>query len=66
MSFLFGTGEVFDDGTVRALYPGGAADYLARFSDALDRAIEAGFLVAADRSEIIALAEASFPDVTSL
>lgn len=64
MSFLFGTGEVFDDGTVRALYPGGAADYLARFSDALDRAIEAGFIVAADRTEIVGLAEASFPETS--
>lgn len=62
MSFLFGTGEVFDADTVRALYPGGAADYLARFSDALDRAIDAGFIVAADRTEILQLAEASFPE----
>lgn len=62
MSFLFGTGEVFDADTVRALYPGGAADYLARFGDALDRAIDAGFIVAADRTEILQLAEASFPE----
>jgi hypothetical protein len=62
MSFLFGTGEVFDADTVRALYPGGAADDLARFGDALDRAIDAGFIVAADRTEILQLAEASFPE----
>jgi hypothetical protein len=62
MSFLFGTGEVFDADTVRTLYPGGAADYLARFGDALDRAIDAGFIVAADRTEILQLAEASFPE----
>lgn len=62
MSFLFGTGEVFDADTVRSLYPGGAADYLARFGDALDRAIDAGFIVAADRTEILQLAEASFPE----
>ena len=61
MSFLFGSGEVFDGDTVRALYPGGRGDYLERFTDALDRAIEAGFIVAADRSEILQLAEAGFP-----
>jgi len=61
MSFLFGSGEVFDDETVRALYPGGAAEYLTRFTEALDSAIEAGFIVAADRAEILELTEASFP-----
>lgn len=61
MSFLFGSGEMFDEDTVRTLYPGGAADYLARFTDALDRAIDAGYIVAADRTEILQLAEAGFP-----
>jgi hypothetical protein len=66
MSFLFGSGEVFDRDTMRALYPGGRGDYLERFTDALDRAIEAGFIVAADRSEILQLAEASFPPRSQL
>jgi hypothetical protein len=61
MSFLFGSGAMFDDDTLRRLYPGGSLDYLQRFTEALDRAIEAGFLLAADRSEILQLAEASFP-----
>jgi hypothetical protein len=63
MSFLFGSGEVFDEDTVRSLYPGGAADYLDRFAASLDRAIEGGFIVPADRPEILALAEATFPAV---
>ena len=61
MSFLFGSGEVFDADTVRGLYPGGVADYVDRFTAALDRTIECGFIVAADRAEILALAEATFP-----
>ncbi|MFG1933086.1 alpha/beta hydrolase domain-containing protein [Mycobacterium sp. NPDC048908] len=60
MSFLFGSGEPFDAQTLDALYPGGAADYLDRFTAALDRAIAARFILAADRDEILALAGAIF------
>jgi len=62
MSFLFGSGEMFDDDVVRRLYPGGRGDYLERFTEALDRTIDAGFIVAADRAEILDIAAASFPD----
>ena len=61
MSFLFGSGEPFGAVTLRALYPGGAAEYLARFTEALDRAIASGFIVQADRGEILGLAAATFP-----
>jgi hypothetical protein len=61
ISFLFGLGERFDAGTVSRLYPGGSADYLERFTAALDRAIESGFILAADRAEILELAAATFP-----
>jgi len=61
MSFLFGSGELFDAETLRALYPGGPAEYLERFTVALDRAIASGFIVAADREEILELAAASYP-----
>lgn len=61
MSFLFGSGELFDDATLRRLYPRGAGDYLERFTVALDDAIGAGFLLAADRAEILGLAAASYP-----
>jgi hypothetical protein len=56
MSFLFGSGELFDTAALSALYPGGSGDYLVRFTEALDRTIESGFILPADRSEILELA----------
>jgi Alpha/beta hydrolase domain len=64
MSSIFGSGELFDGATVRRLYPGGATEYLERFVAALDSAIQAGFILAADRDEIVALARATFPSLT--
>ncbi|WP_234904105.1 alpha/beta hydrolase domain-containing protein [Mycolicibacterium frederiksbergense] len=61
MAMLFGSGSVFDAETLARLYPGGAAEYLDRFTTSLDATIEAGFLLAADREEILALAAATFP-----
>ncbi|KUI12919.1 hypothetical protein AU193_04000 [Mycobacterium sp. GA-1285] len=61
MSFIFGSGEVFDDGVLSRLYPGGKDDYLERFTAALDQAVEAGFILTADRAEILELAARSFP-----
>ncbi|MGV0810234.1 alpha/beta hydrolase domain-containing protein [Mycolicibacterium setense] len=61
MSFLFGSGEVFDADTLQARYPGGSAEYLARFTEALDAAVKAGFIVSADRAEILELAAATYP-----
>ena len=55
-----GSGEMFDAETLSKLYPGGSADYLERFTEALDRAISSGFIVSADRSEILLLAAATF------
>ena len=46
----------------RRLYPGGSAEYLERFTEALDRAIDSGFIVPADRAEILELAAATFPN----
>ncbi|HWD54665.1 MAG TPA: alpha/beta hydrolase domain-containing protein [Acidimicrobiales bacterium] len=60
-AFLFGRTTPFDEATLTSLYPGGRADYLARFEAALDATIDAGFLLAEDRSEILAVAAASFP-----
>ncbi|BBX47323.1 alpha/beta hydrolase domain-containing protein [Mycobacterium cookii] len=62
MSSIFGSGEPFDAATVRRLYPGGAADYLGRFTASLDAAIQAGFILVADREEIVQLAAATFPE----
>ncbi|BBX40659.1 alpha/beta hydrolase domain-containing protein [Mycobacterium simiae] len=61
MSAIFGSGEPFDEATLRRLYPGGAAQYLDRFTAALDRAIDAGFILPADRPEILELATAMYP-----
>ncbi|WP_273733494.1 alpha/beta hydrolase domain-containing protein [Mycolicibacterium septicum] len=63
MSFLFGSGEPFDAARLCELYPEGIEAYLDRFTDALDRTIEAGFLLPADRPEILNLAAAMFPAV---
>ena len=61
MSSIFGSGELLDAATVRRLYPGGSSEYLERFTASLDSAIRSGFIVAADRDEILQLAAATFP-----
>jgi len=60
LALLFGTGEPFDPATLAELYPGGADEYLRRFTESLDRTIAAGFLCAADRAEILQLAGETF------
>lgn len=57
MSFLFGSGALFDAARLLELYPDGVDGYLDRFTDALDRTIEAGFLLQADRSEILEISD---------
>lgn len=57
---IFGFGEPFDAATLARLYPAGRAEYLERFTAALDQAIDSGFLLAADRGEILDLAAATF------
>jgi hypothetical protein len=61
MSFLFGSGKLFDPATLSTLYPGGLEEYIERFTPSLDRAIESGFVLSADRSEILELAAATYP-----
>jgi hypothetical protein len=60
-AFLFGQTGPFDEATLSELYPGGKDEYLERFEDSLDATIEAGFVRAEDRSEILAIAAASYP-----
>jgi hypothetical protein len=62
-AFLFGKTDPFDEATLSALYPGGRDEYLERFEASLEQAIEAGYLLAEDRAEILELAAApcSFP-----
>jgi hypothetical protein len=59
-AFLFGTTAEISAAELGRLYPGGEADYLAKFSGSLDAAIAAGFLLAEDRAEILALAAAAW------
>ncbi|OBF56594.1 hypothetical protein A5756_10960 [Mycobacterium sp. 852002-53434_SCH5985345] len=61
MAGLFGSGELFDADTLRRLYPGGMTQYLERFTAALDASISSGFILAADRAEILELAAATYP-----
>jgi hypothetical protein len=60
-AFLFGITQEFSAAELAALYPGGKADYLARFEASLDAAITAGFLLAEDRGEVLAVAEVAWP-----
>jgi hypothetical protein len=60
-SILFGTTTTFDAATLARLYPGGRDDYFARFTGALEATITAGFVLEADREEILALSAASYP-----
>jgi hypothetical protein len=60
-AFLFGTTSELSDADLARLYPGGKPDYLAKFGASLRDTIEAGFLLADDRNEILALADAAWP-----
>ena len=60
-AFLFGTTRGLDAADLARLYPGGKADYLAKFERSLDETIEAGFLLAEDRAEILAVTDAAWP-----
>lgn len=61
VGFLAGVAEPFDAAKLAQLYPGGRADYARRFEAALDQAIAAGFLLQADRQEILDVAVAAYP-----
>jgi hypothetical protein len=60
-AFLFGVTRPLDPDMLAALYPGGRAEYLARFEAALDETITAGFVLPADRAEALAVADAAWP-----
>jgi hypothetical protein len=60
LAHLFGSGEPFDADTRSRLYPGGKSEYLERFTESLDATILAGYLLRADRSEILELAAATY------
>jgi len=58
VAFLAGASEPFDAATLDRLYPGGKREYLKKFEASLDSTIKAGFILPADRNEILALAAA--------
>ena len=60
VGFLAGVGQPFDAAALARLYPGGRSEYLRRFQAALDSAISAGFILPADRQEILGVAAASW------
>jgi hypothetical protein len=60
-TFLFGVTRPFDDEMLRRLYPNGREQYLAAFERCLDEAIASGFILGADRNEILALTAAACP-----
>jgi hypothetical protein len=62
MGALFGSTAPIPAGELARLYPGGRADYLAKFGDALTSAIAAGFILPVDRADIEALAAAAYDE----
>jgi hypothetical protein len=63
MATIFGSVHPFDAATIQRLYPGGAQDFLDRFTAALDASIAVGFILMADRAEILAIVAADLPAV---
>ena len=61
-AFLFGSTCPLPAGALRRLYPAGAADYTPAFRAAAERMAGAGFLLAGDLDEAVAVASASFPE----
>ena len=57
---LAGVTEPFDTATLDRLYPGGKSEYLKKFQASLDSAIKEGFILPADRKEILDLAAVSY------
>jgi hypothetical protein len=60
ISALFGSTEPLTAGVLDQLYPQGRDDYLGRFESSLSRAIDAGFILPADRTEIESLASIGY------
>lgn len=58
---IFGTTELFDPSRLAAHYPGGSALYLQKFEAALESAIQAGFILGADRREKLDIAAILYP-----
>jgi hypothetical protein len=62
---LFGVTRPFDDAQLHRLYPNGREQYLATFERRLDEAVTSGFILEADRDEILALTAAACLDFSA-
>lgn len=58
---LAGVTELFPKTRIATMYPGGKADYLAKFKVALDAVVSAGFMLADDATEALVLAGDTWP-----
>ena len=63
MGFLVGSCEPFDGSTLDRLYAGGKREYLKKFEASLSAAIKGGFILAADRQEILDLAAIAYRSI---
>jgi hypothetical protein len=57
---LVGVTEPFDVATLDRLYPGGRSEYLQKFQASLNSTIQSGFILEADRQEILDVASALY------
>jgi hypothetical protein len=60
LGFMVGVSEPFDAATLDRLYPGGKREYLKKFEASLSSAIKAGFILPADKKEILNLAAIAY------
>jgi hypothetical protein len=60
LASLAGVCEPFDAATLDRLYPGGKSAYMRKFEDSLASAIKAGFILPADKQEILDLAAIAY------
>lgn len=60
VGFMVGVCEPFDAATLDRLYPGGKRTYMTKFEASLASAIKAGFILPADKQEILDLASIAY------
>jgi hypothetical protein len=65
VGIIGGSAIPYDPAALVQFYPGGQAQYLREFQAALDKTIQAGFILPADRAEILALARLGYPHGTA-
>ena len=61
LTALFGSTRQLDETQLHKLYPGGRSQYLREFGRHVDTVVAAGFMLAADKEEILAVAAEACP-----